>query len=155
MIVSNVINYVQYDKCPKNLHTMSVRPVNKMKNKTKSKKDEKEIHILEVDFRDTLDRLKEECLERYEGVKSEILSTNRFNENSDFSMNYLGRLNVARENKITAEEKFLISELGYTTGKLLDGPECQILLDTRASKSFMSKSHYLHCKSLHSLSKFA
>ena len=27
--------------------------------------------------------------------------------------------------------------------------------DTGASKSFMSKSHYLHCKSLHSLPKFA
>ena len=40
-------------------------------------------------------------------------------------------------------------------GKLLEGTECQILLDTGASKSFMSKSHYLHCKSLHSLPKFA
>ena len=29
------------------------------------------------------------------------------------------------------------------------------LLDTRASKSFMSKSYYLHCKTLHSLPKFA
>ena len=28
-------------------------------------------------------------------------------------------------------------------------------LDTGASKSFMSKSHYLPCKSLHSLSKYA
>ena len=46
-------------------------------------------------------------------------------------------------------------EQGYTVGKLLDGMECQILLDTGASKSFMSKSHYLHCKSLHSLPKFA
>ena len=27
--------------------------------------------------------------------------------------------------------------------------------DTGASKSFMSKSYYLHCKSLHSLPKFA
>ena len=35
--------------------------------------------------------------------------------------------------------------------KLLDGTECQILLDTGASKSFMSKSHYMFCKSLHSL----
>ena len=70
-------------------------------------------------------------------------------------MTYLGRVNTARENKITAEEKFLISEQGYTTGKLLDGTECQILLDIRASKSFMSKSHYLHCKSLHLLPKFA
>ena len=31
----------------------------------------------------------------------------------------------------------------------------QILLDTGASKSFMFKSHYTHCKSLHSLPKFA
>ena len=44
---------------------------------------------------------------------------------------------------------------GYTVGKLLDGTECQILLDTGASKSFMSNSYYLHCKSLHSLQKVA
>ena len=37
----------------------------------------------------------------------------------------------------------------------MDRRECQILLDTGASKSFMSKSHYLNCKSLHSLPKFA
>ena len=37
----------------------------------------------------------------------------------------------------------------------MDGTECQILFDTGASKSFMCKSHYLHCKSLHSLPKFA
>ena len=37
----------------------------------------------------------------------------------------------------------------------MDGTECQILLDTGASKSFMSKSHYLDCKTLHSLPKFA
>ena len=40
-------------------------------------------------------------------------------------------------------------------GKSLDGTDCQILLDTGASKSFMSKSHYLRCISLHSLLKFA
>ena len=33
--------------------------------------------------------------------------------------------------------------------------KCQLLLDTGASKSFMSKSFYLHCKSLHILPKFA
>ena len=33
--------------------------------------------------------------------------------------------------------------------------EGQLLLDIGASKSFMSKSFYMHCKSLHSLSKFA
>ena len=57
-------------------------------------------------------------------------------------------------NKIKAEESFPISEQGYTIGKLLDGTECQTLLDTGASKSFMSKSYYICCKSLHSLPKF-
>ena len=46
-------------------------------------------------------------------------------------------------------------EQSYIVGKLLDSTECQILLDTGARKSFMSKSHYLHCKSLHLLQKFA
>ena len=46
-------------------------------------------------------------------------------------------------------------EQGYTLGKLLDGTECQLLLDTGASKSFTSKSPNIHCKLLHSLPKFA
>ena len=53
------------------------------------------------------------------------------------------------------EEKFSITEQGYTVGKLLESTECQTLFDTEASESLMSKSHYLHCKSLHSLPKFA
>ena len=40
-------------------------------------------------------------------------------------------------------------------GKLLNGEECQILLDMGASKSYLSKSYYLRCKSLHNLPKFA
>ena len=31
-IISNVINYVQYNKHPKNFHAMSFRPINKTKN---------------------------------------------------------------------------------------------------------------------------
>ena len=34
-ILSNVINYLQYDKHPKNYHSMSVRPLNKMKTRLK------------------------------------------------------------------------------------------------------------------------
>ena len=82
----------------------------------------------------------------YDGIKSEVLSTTKFDENSYLSTTYLGRINVTRLDKIKAEEKFPISEQGYTVGKLLDGMECQILLDMAASKSFMSKSQYLRCK---------
>ena len=91
----------------------------------------------------------------YEGIQSEVISTAQFNENSYLSMTYLGRVDTTRASKIKAEEKFPISEQGYMMGRLLYGTECQILLDSRASKSFMSKSHYLRGKSLHSLPKFA
>ena len=53
------------------------------------------------------------------------------------------------------EKSFPISENGYTLGRLLDGTKCQLLLDMDVSKSFMSKSFYMQCKSLHTLPKFA
>ena len=59
---------------------------------------------------------------------------------------------MTRSDKIKEEQRFSISDQGYTVGKLLDGTECQVLLNTGASnKSFMSKIHFLRCKSLHSL----
>ena len=54
-----------------------------------------------------------------------------------------------------AEESFPISEHSFVIGKVLNGEECQILLDTGASKSYMSKAYYLRCKALHTLLKFA
>ena len=69
-ILSNIICYVQYNKNPINFHIMSVKPINKIKDKVKRKKAERERPISEVDFINTSDRLKEEYLDRYEGVKS-------------------------------------------------------------------------------------
>ena len=58
-------------------------------------------------------------------------------------MTYLDKSDKMRNGKLKAEESFPISEHGYTLGKLLDGTECQLLLDTGASKSFMSESYYM------------
>ena len=109
----------------------------------------------ELDFGDTLGELKGEYLEVYEGIQSEVVTTTRFDENLDFSTTYLGKIDTTRASKIKAKETFPIPEQVYMIGKLLDGTECQIILGTGASKSFMSMSHYLQCKSLHSLPKFA
>ena len=110
---------------------------------------------IRVRFWSNTRHIKERNLDVYKGIQSEILSTTRFDENSELSTTYLGKADRSKNNKIKAEESFPISEQGYTLGKLLDGAECQILLDTGASKSFMSKSYYMYCKSLHSLPKFA
>ena len=60
---------------------------------------------------------------------------------------------MTRASKIKVEEKCPISEQGYIVGKLLSGTECQIFLDMEVSKSFMSKLHYLRCKSFTFITK--
>ena len=62
---------------------------------------------------------------------------------------------MTRGTKIKAEEKYPIARQAFTSQKLLDGTDCQILLDTGPTKSYMSKSYYLKCKCLHPLPKFA
>ena len=64
--------------------------------------------MLELDFGDMPEKIKEEYLDAYEGIQSEIVSTTRFDENSDLSTTYLGRVNTIKTSKIKAEEMFLI-----------------------------------------------
>ena len=112
-------------------------------------------NILELNFVDTPEKLKGDYLDMCKGIETEVKSTTRFDENSDLSMTSSGRVDTTRASSIMVEDKFPISDQGYTLGKLLDGRECQILLDTGASKSFMSKLHYLRSKSSHSLPECA
>ena len=131
-ILSNVVNYIQYDRHPKNFYNLNIRAVNRENHRRKSNIEE-EIQMLELDFRDMPEKLKEEYLDVYDGIQSEILSTTRFDDNSDLSTIYIGRVDTTRTSKIMVEETFPISEQGYTGGKLLHGSECHILLDKGAS----------------------
>ena len=123
----------------------------KLYNKLKGEEGQ----ILHMDFGENPNILRKNYLDIYEGVHAKIVYTNRFDESSDLSTMYLVRARVTRDTKDKAEEKFPISEQVYTMGKLLDDPDCYILLDTDMSTSYMSKSFYLKCKRLHDLSKFA
>ena len=155
-ILVNIVNYVQYDRNPKNFYDLDVKAIGqKNHRKIYDRLKEEDRQLLELDFGNNSHKLQREYLDMYDAVNSQVLSTIKFDENSDLSTTYLGRIDMTGANKIKVEEKFPISEQGYMVGKLLDGMECQILLDIEASKSFMSKSHYLRCKSLHSLPKFA
>ena len=50
----------------------------------------------------------------YEGIHSDIVSSNRFDENSDKSTTYLGRIeNKGSQDKLNIEESFPTSESGY------------------------------------------
>ena len=61
---------------------------------------------------------------------------------------------MRRQNALKAEQKVPITEDCCISCKLLDRADHKILLDTGASKLFMSETFYLNCPSLHSLPRF-
>ena len=146
---------MQHDK--KNPHKLDLNTLDYQQHKELyfTLKGEEESDTLEVDFGINPETLKSNCLDMYEGVNTEMVYTNRFDENSDLSTTYMGQTILTRDMRIKAEEKSPITRQGFTSGRLLDSTECQILLDTGATKSYMSKSYYLRCNSLHALPKFA
>ena len=149
-ILSNVLNYIQHSKFNSMIHSLNVKAVNRYKVRPDTVREFKEL-----DFGPIPQKLQEEYLDIYHGIWSDIVSSSRFDENSDISTTYLRKIeNMEGQDKLKAEESFPISENGYTSGRLLDGTKCQLLSDTGASKSFMCKSFYMQCKSLHNLPKF-
>ena len=110
---------------------------------------------IDIDFGESPEIMKSRYMDVYDNIYAEVVTTSRFDEKVDLSMTYLGRIDMKRDEVIEAEESFPISEQGFVMGKLMNGKECQILLDMGASKSYMSKSYYLKCKLLHNLPKFA
>ena len=109
---------------------------------------------MNIDFGETPEVLKGKYMDVYEDEYTELVTTNRFDETVDLSTTYLGKIDMKREDIMKAEESFPISEQGFGIGKVLNGEECWILLETGVSKSYMSKSYYLRCKALHGLPKF-
>ena len=80
-ILSNSLNYVQHSKFNSMDHSLNIWPVKRYKVKTNEEKE-----FREVDFGTDSQNLQTKYLDMYEGVKSDIVSSSRFDENSDISM---------------------------------------------------------------------
>ena len=61
--LSHVVNYVQYDKHPKNFHSLNVSTMNKEKYKRNMKSEEEQSQNLDLDFGDTPEKLKGKYLD--------------------------------------------------------------------------------------------
>ena len=68
-ILSNTLNYIQYDRYPKNYHSLGISAINKCGKNLTTKEEERD--ILELDFSQMPDILREEYLDVYEGIQSE------------------------------------------------------------------------------------
>ena len=153
-ILSDNVRYVQHDE--KTPHRLDLKPLDYQLHKELCCKLKGEGNdLLDIDFGINPETLKANYLDLYEDVYAIMVYTNRFDENLDLSTTYLAQTIMTRSKTIKAKEKFPISGQGFILGKLLDGTDCQIVLDTGATKSYTSKSYYLRNKCLHALPKFA
>ena len=66
-ILSNTLNYIHYDWYPKNYDSLGIRTVNKCGKNLTIKEEGKD--ILELDFGQIPDILREEYLDVYEGIQ--------------------------------------------------------------------------------------
>ena len=81
-ILSNAVNYVQYNRNPKDFCNLDVKVIDqKNHRKLYDRLQEVDRQELELDFGYNLDKFRREYLDMYEGVKSELLSTTKFEEN--------------------------------------------------------------------------
>ena len=152
-ILSDIIVYVRSKDI---MNGINIKPIDYREHNRMYRKMGKEGgEQLDIDFRESLEIMRSRYMDVYDDIYAEVVMTSRFDENVDLSMTYLGRIDMKREEVMKAEESFPISEQGFVMGKMMNGEECQILLDTGASKSYIAKSYYLRCKSLHNLPKFA
>ena len=153
-ILSDHVKYVRHDDGSETFHKLNVNTLNYCQNEYLYQELKgKDILTVGVDFGRSPENLKSKYLHVYKGVYAEIVSTNWFDENSDLSTTYLGQVNMSRDTEVSAEERCPITARGYTR-ELLDGTDYEILKDTGASKSYMSKSYFMQCRSLQALPKF-
>ena len=153
-ILSDHVKYVLNGKSEV-FQKLSINSMNYRQNRDlyKSLNNEQTIKT-SLNFGNSLENLNAEYLDVYEGVYAEVISIDKFDEDTDISTTYLGQVDMARDTEVKAEESFPMAARGHTRGQLLDGTEYAVLIDTGMSKSYMSKSYFLQCKNLHTMPKF-
>ena len=108
LILINMLNYIEHDKLPQNFYNLGVSVVNVCKNN--SSIDEE--NVIEVDFGPTSNVLREEYLDIYEGIHSEIVNTTSFDENSDLRTTYLGKSNRSKMTTLKHKSPFPCQNMG-------------------------------------------
>ena len=126
--MSDHVTYIMHDESEA-LHKLHINSLNSRQNKDPYKElKEKELLEASVNFGGSPEKLKADYLDGYEGMYAEVISKNRFDEDTNLSTTYLGQVNMTRDTEVKAEESFPITTRGYTRGQLLDGTDCEILI---------------------------
>ena len=90
-------------------------------------------------------------LDQFDSISTKINNTGEFQDNRDVSTTYLGTDVISKKDHFTPEVKFPITSTSHTWGQLVGGSTMSILLDTGASKCYMSRAYFERNKILHNL----
>ena len=96
----------------------------------------------------------------YKGVYAGVISTDKFDDDTDISTTYLGQVDMMRNTEVKAEENFPMTARDYTRGQLLDGyrlwcidrHRCKQVIHVQIISSVMqvtgcnAKIHFYHKK---------
>ena len=92
-------------------------------------------------------------LDQFDNITTRINTTGQFQDNRDVSTTYLGKEIITKQDHFLPELKFPIASTSHTWGQLIGGSTMNILLDTGASKCYMSRAYFERNKILHGLPK--
>ena len=95
-----------------------------------------------------------EYLDRYDGITSELNVNMEYDDAVDVTTTYQGHESIKITDTFTPEQAFPIYSNCHIWGQFVGGGMLDILLDTGASKSYMSKGFYMRHPHLHKYSKF-
>ena len=93
-------------------------------------------------------------LDKYDGITSELNVNLEYDDSVDVTTTYLGHESIKITDTFHPEQAFPIYSNCHTWGHFVGGGMLDVLLDTGASKSYMSKAFYMRHPHLHKYPKF-
>ena len=137
-ILSNNISYTMHPNTTTSnikLNTYNDHKVNKIPNSMKEKVAPINTNLGNI--------ASEEYMDSYNGIKCELKCSIHFNESTDIATTYLGLENMTLDDTFNLKESFPFYANSHILANFQTGGVMDILLDSGASKSYMSKSFYL------------
>ena len=96
--------------------------------------------LKDIDYGKHAHKVKEDDLDSYKGIQSELIYVAKFDETTDIATTYTGQKIIEKGLRLNSLSKWQI-KIWVSLGKFFEGTYFYILLDMWASKSFMSKSY--------------
>ena len=96
----------------------------------------------------------QDYLDCYDEVKNTLKLAENYNDNTDVATRYLGTDKIYKTDHFVPEPSIPIYSNSHTPGQIVGGPMVDTLIDTGASKCYMSKQFYLKHKCRHNLPKY-